>query len=132
MKTDSCYAETYSELREDVTSNRTLRIIGNRNKLGRYITLAENTATEVNTKIMSAAVRAIVGAAYMDGGTRAAKTVLGQLGFYQAIEDAIKLQESINDTDQHGPITRDTRKRKLSEVERESDPEPDPERIVLE
>lgn len=77
---------------------------------------------------MSATVEAIVGAAYVDGGTNAATTVVESLGVF----DGIQKEEAVATPEHCGPAGLLTGKRKLSEVQGVSEPESAPKRIMLE
>ncbi|KAL8933081.1 MAG: hypothetical protein Q9211_005974 [Gyalolechia sp. 1 TL-2023] len=69
----------FSTLRYDVTSNKSLENAGNINQLDRYLIFATET-TSLPPKMLSAAVEAIVGASYLDGGMKAAETVVQNMG----------------------------------------------------
>ncbi|KAL8909412.1 MAG: hypothetical protein Q9207_000247 [Kuettlingeria erythrocarpa] len=79
---------TYTTLSQSINSNKSLDFIGRRNHLDRYITLPDS-AKGVALKTMTATVEAIIGAAYIDGGLDAAKTVLESLRIEAIIKEAI-------------------------------------------
>ncbi|KAL8921519.1 MAG: hypothetical protein Q9208_005673 [Pyrenodesmia sp. 3 TL-2023] len=72
----------YNTIRISTLSNAALQAVGNRNRLERYIgrPAGPDGLGRVDQKTMSTTVEAIVGAAYLEGGMDAAKTVVEALG----------------------------------------------------
>ncbi len=76
----------YTRLRNEVTSNDSLEQVGRLKHLDRYMHLAPGSSPEVPRRTMTATVEVIVGAAYLDGGMDAAKTVVEGSGIFDGVE----------------------------------------------
>ncbi|KAI4206602.1 MAG: hypothetical protein LQ346_000992 [Caloplaca aetnensis] len=104
----------YTTLSQSITSNKSLDLIGRRNHLDRYIILPDS-AKGVASKTMTATVEAIIGAAYIDGGLEAAKTVLESLRIEAIIKAAIAARG--DEMDQNKAAKQFALKRKRSQTD---------------